>query len=51
MQETARFAAYLATLDQEQTATGVYAESICELERSLPDADPDRGCEPRAGLR
>ena len=51
MEEAVRVAAYLAALDREQTATGVYAESICELERSLPDADPDRGCEPRAGLR
>ncbi len=35
VEEAARFAAYLAALDQEQTAAGVYAESISELERRL----------------
>jgi hypothetical protein len=42
------FAAYIAALDQEQTAAAIYAESISELERRLPDSDPDRGSEPRA---
>ena len=42
------FAAYIAALDQEQTAAAMYAESISELERWLPDSDPDRGSEPRA---
>lgn len=42
------FAAYTAALDQEQTAAAMYAESIGELERWLPDSDPDRGSEPRA---
>ena len=32
VEEAATFAAYLAALDQEQTAAGVYAESIGELE-------------------
>ena len=35
-----RFAAYIAALDQEQAAAGVYAESISELERRLPDPAP-----------
>jgi hypothetical protein len=43
-----RFAAYLAALDQEQTAAGMCAESISEFERCLADWDPDRGFEPRA---
>jgi hypothetical protein len=34
-----RFAAYMAALDQEQTAAGTYAESISELERRLRDLD------------
>ena len=38
VEETARFAAYLAALDQEQTAAGVYANSLSELERWLPDS-------------
>jgi hypothetical protein len=42
------FAAYIAALDQEQTAAAMYAESISERERWLPDSDPDRGSEPRA---
>ena len=42
------FAAYIAALDHEQTAAAMYAESISELERWLPDSDPDRGSEPRA---
>ena len=42
------FAAYIAALDQEQTAAAMCAESISELERWLPDSDPDRGSEPRA---
>ena len=42
------FAAYIAALDQEQTAAAMYAESISELERRLPDSDPDRGSELRA---
>ena len=33
-----RFAAYLAALDQGQTAAAVYAGSISELERRLPDS-------------
>jgi hypothetical protein len=33
-----RFAAYMAALDQEQTAAGEYARSISELERWLPDS-------------
>jgi hypothetical protein len=37
MQEAVRFAAYLAALDEEQTAAAVYAKSIGELERWLPD--------------
>jgi hypothetical protein len=45
-EEAARFAAYMAALDQEQTAAGMCAESISEFERSLPDWDPDRGFEP-----
>ena len=47
-EESTRFAAYLAALDQEQTAAGVYGESISELERSLRNSDPDQGPEPRA---
>ena len=46
--ETPRFAAYMAALDQEQSAAGVYAESISELERPMPASDPDRGSEPRS---
>lgn len=38
-----RFAAYIAALDQEETAAGIYAGSIRELERRLPDSDPARG--------
>jgi hypothetical protein len=34
-----RFAAYVASLDQEQTAAGAYADSISELERWLPESD------------
>ena len=37
-----RFAAYIAALDQEETAAGTYAESIRELERRLRDLDSDR---------
>jgi hypothetical protein len=51
MEEAVRVAAYLAALDQEQTAAPAYAESISELARPLPDSDPDRGCKPRAALR
>ncbi|HTU84180.1 MAG TPA: hypothetical protein VMF57_01325 [Solirubrobacteraceae bacterium] len=36
-EEAPRFAAYMAALDQEQTAAGMYAGSIKELERWLPD--------------
>lgn len=43
VEEAPRFAAYLAALDQEQAAAGVYAESISELERRLLDSD--RGSE------
>jgi hypothetical protein len=50
VEEAARFAAYLAALDQEQTAAGVYAESITELERWLWGSDPARGSGPRAAL-
>jgi hypothetical protein len=39
IENTARFAAYGAALDQEQTAAGAYADSISELERWLPDSD------------
>ena len=35
-------------LDQEQTAAAMYADTVTELERWLPDSDPDRGSEPRA---
>lgn len=49
-EEAARFAAYLAALDREQSAAGVYAESINELERQLWDSDSDRGSEPRTML-
>jgi hypothetical protein len=45
VEEAARFAAYLAALDQEQSAAGVYAGSMSELERRLPDSD--RGSEDR----
>ena len=41
-------AAYIAALDQEQTAAAMSAESISELERWLPGSDPDRESEPRA---
>lgn len=47
-QQPTRFAAYLAALDQEQAAAGVYAESINELELRLPDSDPDHSPEPRS---
>ena len=47
-EQALRFAAYIAALDQEQTAAAVYAGSISELERRLPDSDSDRGSEPRA---
>lgn len=46
----ARFAAYLAALDQEQAAAGVYAESINELERRLSDSDSDQRTERRTTL-
>ena len=46
VEEAPRFAAYLAALDQEQAAAGVYAESINELERRLWDSDPDRALSP-----
>jgi hypothetical protein len=42
------FAVDIAALDREQTAAAMYAESISELERWLPDSDPDRESEPRA---
>jgi hypothetical protein len=51
MQEAVRFAAYAAALEKERTAAAVYAKSISELERWLPDPDPGRGSEPRAALR
>ena len=38
-----RFASYIAAVDQEETAAGVYAASIMELERWLPDPDPASG--------
>ncbi len=38
-----RFASYIAALDQEDTAAGMYAASIRELERWLPGPDPARG--------
>ena len=38
-EEATRFAAYIAALDQEQTAAGMYAGWISELERRLPDSD------------
>ena len=41
--EATRFAAYMAALDQEQTAAGMCAESISELERWLPDSDRGSG--------
>jgi hypothetical protein len=41
VEEAPRFAAYMAALDQEETAAAMYAESISELERWLPDSDPD----------
>jgi hypothetical protein len=40
MEEAVRFAAYLTALAQGQTAAGVYAESISELERRLWGSDP-----------
>ena len=42
-EEARRFAAYMAALDQEQTAAGICAESISELERWLPDSDRGSG--------
>ena len=41
-------AAYVAALDQEQTAAGIDAGSISELERRLWDSDPGRESEPRS---
>ena len=46
--EGPRFAAYVAALDQEQTAAGIDAGSISELERRLWDSDPGRESEPRS---
>lgn len=43
---TIRFAAYLAALDQEQAAAGMYAESITKLEHWLVDSHPNRGVPP-----
>jgi hypothetical protein len=40
-EEARRFAAYMAALDQEETAAAVYAESISVLERWLPDSDSE----------
>ena len=37
--EAARFATYMAALDQEQTAAATYAASIEELKRWIPDSD------------
>jgi hypothetical protein len=39
-EQASRLAAYIAAVDQEQTAAAVYVESISELERWLPDPDP-----------
>lgn len=45
-----RFAAYMAAVDQEESAAAVYAEAISELERWLQDSDSDPGPEPTATL-
>jgi hypothetical protein len=42
-EEATRFAAYVAALDQEETAAGMCAESISEFQRWLPDARSERG--------
>jgi hypothetical protein len=39
-EEAARFEAYMAALDREQTAAGMCAESISEFERWPPDSHP-----------
>ena len=46
VEEAVRFAAYVAALDRED---GMFAESISELRRRLPDSGA-WGCEPRAAL-
>jgi hypothetical protein len=41
-EEVPRFAAYMAALDQEETAAAVYAQSIDVLGRRLPDPGGSR---------
>jgi hypothetical protein len=38
-----RFAAYIATLDQEQHTAAAYAETVTDLERWLQRSDSNRG--------
>ena len=38
-----RFAAYTATLDQEQKTAAAYAEAVTDLERWLQRSDSHRG--------
>lgn len=48
---TIRCAAYMAALDQEQTAASMYAESITKLEQWLVDSNPNRGAAPHPTSR
>jgi hypothetical protein len=45
-----RFAAYTATLDQEQKTAAAYAEAVTDLERRLNRPESDRGVEHTTAL-